>query len=531
MSNLENELCELLNKSKAAPILFIGSGLSRRYFGLEDWDGLLKKFCDGLPKRFKQYSSLAQGDSAQTASLMSEDYFDYWWSNEKFANSREKFEEQINKTDSPLKIEICEYLKTKRTNFEVYSKEIEDLKKIHDEEAIDTVITTNWDTFLEDYIFTTYEVFKNQDDLLASEHVEIEELYKIHGCITEPQSIILTAEDYQNFNKKYAYLSSKLLASFIEHPVIFLGYSLNDENIREILKNIALCLPNKYMQKLENNLIFIEPIFDESEDKIYRDTLTIESVSITRIIAEIKNYSDIYEAILKYKRKFPFKLVKRMRQILYNIIIDNNPNNQIIAGDINSLDKLKVADFVVGIGIKGKLDDYEASFGQKGITGLSYDEILNDVMTGEIIGIDNIKYAVDLVERKLKLQNYFPIYKYLKIGEYYDKNLLDKKLTLRNKKSYDELFCLSITLAKKNSLNAKYNSIVEILNDSSIMLNTRLQIIPYLEIGKIDISELRNCILTNIKLHKDENIKFSSYLRKLIKIYDFLVYREEIKNE
>lgn len=528
MSNLKNELGELLNKSKSAPILFIGSGLSRRYLGLEDWNGLLKKFCDGLPKKFNQYSSMAQGNSAQTASLMSKDYFDYWWSNDKFVNNREKFEEQINKVDYPLKIEICEYLKTKKTNIEKYNKEIEDLKKIHCEEGIDTVITTNWDDFLEQHIFTSYQVFKNQDDLLASEHIGIEELYKIHGCITEPESIILTAEDYQNFNKKYAYLSAKLLTSFIEHPIIFLGYSLNDENIREILKNIALCLPNKYMKRLENNLIFVKPIFDETEDKIYKDTLTIDSVSVTRIIVEVKDYSNIYEAILKYKRRFPLKLVKRMRQVLYDIIIDNNPNNQIIAGDIDNLDKMKEADFVVGIGMKERLDNCGISFAERGVTGLNYDEILIDVMTGETIGNDNIKYAVDLVENKLKSLSYYPIYKYLKIGGYYNIKELDEILNKRNSRGYKKLFCSNHTAVKTTNINTKYNSISEILNDSNLVLNTKLKYITYLENEKINSEELRKCILMNIQSLSDKKCKFKSDIRKLIKIYDFLVYREEI---
>ena len=73
-----------------------------------------------------------------------------------------------------------------------------------------------------------------------SKNHEIGEIYKIHGCVTEPETIMITSEDYQMIEEKNKYLAAKLLTIFIEHPIVFIGYSINDEDI----KIYYLTLPN-----------------------------------------------------------------------------------------------------------------------------------------------------------------------------------------------------------------------------------------------------------------------------------------------
>lgn len=68
---------------------------------------------------------------------------------------------------------------------------------------------------------------------------------KIHGSSKEPESIIITNEDYVEFYKRKKYISAKLLTYFVEHPLFFIGYSINDENIKAILSDIdEIIAPN-----------------------------------------------------------------------------------------------------------------------------------------------------------------------------------------------------------------------------------------------------------------------------------------------
>jgi hypothetical protein len=56
-------------------------------------------------------------------------------------------------------------------------------------------------------------------------------------------SLVFTQQDYDEFNKKKKYLSAKLLTYFSEHPLLFIGYSATDPNIRAILSDIDEAIP------------------------------------------------------------------------------------------------------------------------------------------------------------------------------------------------------------------------------------------------------------------------------------------------
>ena len=60
----------------------------------------------------------------------------------------------------------------------------------------------------------------------------------MHGCVTDPVSLVFTQGNYDQFIRKKKYLSAKLLTYFSEHPLIFVGYGAGDPNIKAILSDI-----------------------------------------------------------------------------------------------------------------------------------------------------------------------------------------------------------------------------------------------------------------------------------------------------
>ena len=74
---IESKLTAILKARNSGAFLFVGSGFSRRYLGLEDWAGLLSRFCvAGMP--FEYYLATANGDLPAAAKLLSVDFNKYW---------------------------------------------------------------------------------------------------------------------------------------------------------------------------------------------------------------------------------------------------------------------------------------------------------------------------------------------------------------------------------------------------------------------------------------------------------------------
>ena len=273
--NIQNKLSEILQSHIGGAFLFIGSGFSRRYLNLEDWEGLLTKFCN-TGKSFKYYKSSADGNLAKAAELLANDFHEVWWKDDSYIANREKYESFSKDTTSALRIEISHYLKNLNNKInEEYQNEINALENLN----IDGIITTNWDMFLEK-IFPDYEVYIGQQELLFSNPQEVGEIYKIHGSASNPNSLVLTESDYQKFEARNAYLASKLITIFMEHPIIFIGYSLNDENIRAILASIVRCIDDHNLDKLRKNLIFVNRLKINESESITESSIVFDHISL-----------------------------------------------------------------------------------------------------------------------------------------------------------------------------------------------------------------------------------------------------------
>jgi hypothetical protein len=401
----KKQLTEHFKKFPASPFLFVGSGLSRRYLNTEKWIDLLKKFSDLIGENYTKINSQADGDLPKIASMLAKTYSELWWDSKIKGDKEDIYKEQLLKFDSPLKIEISDYLKNvhKQIN-EPFRAELELLKDC----KIDGVITTNWDLLIES-IFEKFSVFIGQDGLFQSRNHGVAEIYKIHGCATEPNSLVLTEGDYDEFRKKNPYLSSKLLTIFIEHPIVFIGYSLTDPHVLEILNEIVQCFPDDKLNSLRENIIFVE--WDPNvTEPILTESIILKTLPVKLI--RTSSYIEIFEVLSESRRRIPAHIFRLIKDELYELVITNDPKGKLYVKDSLDLENDgEFHEFVVGYGAISKVKRSEET-SKQGILGIDRYDIARDII------FDNGNYDCDVVindafPKLLKGNVNTPIFKYL----------------------------------------------------------------------------------------------------------------------
>jgi hypothetical protein len=90
------------------------------------------------------------------------------------------------------------------------------------------LVTTNYDTMAEQAsaaIGVKVAVLPHKPAHLGGRWI-----LKLHGCVSEPKTIVLSRQDYMRFNDRRAALSSIVQALLITRHMVFLGFSLRDDN-------------------------------------------------------------------------------------------------------------------------------------------------------------------------------------------------------------------------------------------------------------------------------------------------------------
>ncbi|WP_337186547.1 SIR2 family protein [Phenylobacterium sp.] len=413
-------LKELLERHPSAPFLFVGSGFSRRYLGLEDWAGLLARFC-GPIREFGYYSSKADGDLPRAASFMAEDYNEWWWGAADTASSRAAHGARVKSKSDALKVDIARYISTlsvETARNSEFGDEIGSFSKI----AVDGIITTNWDFLIEE-LFPDFRVFVGQQELLFSNPQSIGEIYKIHGSVSDPESLVLTAEDYQEFSSKNPYLAAKLVTIFVEHPIIFLGYSITDPHIRAIISSIAACLPQEKVAAFQENLVFVQRTGTDEQPSIERTTIQSDAFSVTMMVAKVAHFGQVYEALTTTKRKIPARVLRFFKEQLYELVHVPSANaNKLAVVDFDEINSAENVEFVVGIGVAQRLQEHDEKADQhvqdalskKGYAGVTSNEIFSDCLAenSRFNASDLLSAAFPSLARSNR--TFIPVYRYLR---------------------------------------------------------------------------------------------------------------------
>lgn len=509
---IQDLISKTIQETGHQPFLFVGSGFSKRYMNTEKWDELLKVFCKEYSDNDFQYNVYSNqveekdyyGRQPAIAKLLEKDYNDAVLTLKKYQEFRFNHKGQLNNNDSALKIAISEYLL--KAQYDSTNKEIKLLRQLG-KRSLSGIITTNYDILLEQ-LFPEYTVYVGQEELLFNNISGIGEIYKIHGSVTKPNSLILTSADYLEFEKNASYLIAKLLTIFLEYPVIFMGYSLSDRNIKNIFKTISECLTQEKLDQLKDRLIFVEysktEQLSEFDIQFDRNNIKMNKISTT-------DFARIYKVISETKSKYNPVILRQLRRDIYEMANNVQTLDKIVAVGFENLDDItKIKQFVLGVGVAKNGHIIKA------------EQLYEDIV------FDNQYFNPDLViEEYLPelLKNNsggLPMYKYL---NNYQKEIFERvKENVLKHRTIDSFLNQQLRIQKANYRKSIYDlSVNGIIKNETMELAYKKLI--FLEEKEIQIDELKEYLQKYIKTYTPSCLKNNPELKRLIRIYDLVKYK------
>lgn len=499
------------------PVLFLGTGFSLRYLNVSyTWRELLEKIAIDIygEKRLflellSDFSNEGKVNYKKLAEKLEFDFEKISKNHSDFEDVNDIFYENMDKElkISRFKIYISQILSDISEKSEKKS-ELADLIKAR--KNIGSIITTNYDQFIE-HVFKFNPLVGNKI-LFSNPYGSV---YKIHGCVTDYDSIVITESDYEKFDKKYELIKAQILSLFMHNPIIFIGYSLADENIISILKTIFsyVDVNSEEAEKIRNNFLLVEFDNGNMNTEVIEHDIQISEIGTIRI-NKIKtdNFSAIYQKISDLTLRVSAMEIRKVQSVWHKIVVGNGGVAVTITDDIDNLDN---DDMVLAIGSKNNI---------------RYDfRNLNDIVRDyfNIIDEENVE-LIKIINKHpiLSNKNIFPIFAFSNICQEIDnvdriKNLQKKKLNAH---------ISSAKFNNYNQINSKYSSIMDISIDESLSNNKKYNLIFWnFYHDNLTFEEVKSYLMENLP-NKSLNANAVTEVKRLLCLYDIKKYGGSLKS-
>lgn len=517
-------LQEVVSRFNTTPFLFAGSGITRRYYDLPDWRGLLQEFSRRINSdrfAFRAYESKAaelgysHGLLPKIATLIQQDFDAQWYASPEIRTLSEQEPAIVEAGASPFKVEVASFLKKHSIVIPEFRDEIGKLKNIS-KKNLAGVITTNYDAFFET-LFSDYKTFVGQDELVFSAIQGIAEIYKIHGSVARPKSLVITEQDYEMFNAKGKYLAAKLMTIFMEYPIIFIGYSLTDTNIQQILEDIVACLPEEKFATLQERFVFVDYQKGATGVTVSTHSINLNGKLLSMTKLTLEDFGLLYNALASKKAALPVKLLRRFKEEIYTYAVTSEPGPllQVASIDNEAIDEDKLA---ISIGL--------SRTGEYGLSSLiDENRWYRNIITDEV---RNLGYSYDQLlevsypEVTKSINGHFPVCKYLANSK---KHFPSIENTIPA--TFDEL--ATNTNIKLRSSTNRYSSVYDLWEQEHNNPTRMYRLLACLPEWKIDADQLGKILQQLFESDKDVlSTKPASRadIKRLIRMYDYLKWKK-----
>lgn len=488
---------------KVYPVLFIGTGLSLRYY--QDsftWEALLAKIVDECSDNRELFLDMKsecmdnQGhvDYPKLGTLVEESFNSILKSdrNGKFGFINDEYYRKMEQGQCISRFKI--YISQLFTNLHERPEKQDELEKLYRaSKNVSSVITTNYDNLIENVLY--FKPVIGNNILLSNPYGSV---YKIHGSIEAPENIVITDEDYKNFDDKYNLIQAQVLSTFIYHPIIFLGYSLQDQNIRKLLKKIFSNIqPNSDLaDKIRNNFLLINYQKDSENLELSDYDAALDNNGLTVRIKQLTTdkYGEIYDAISNLNLPVSAMDIRKV----HDVIRDIHSGGKIKVKIVDDMSDMHNGDRVIAIGTNNTV--FVSTKKKKDLIR-EYFELIHQ-KSGAIQSING---------QSVNSTEYFPIYGFATVC-----TKINEIETLKQieRDRIDTMF------SQMDSPTSSLTSITEILSDDNIFKTYKVnEILHAVKAKRIALDDLKSYLL-DIPAEQRNTTDY----RKLLCLYDIMEY-------
>lgn len=349
------------------------------------------------------------------------------------------------------------------------------------------IVTTNWDNLLEKTIQENayiYDVVCSDNDLVKSSLQN--KLVKMHGDFKN-HNIVFKEDDYLKYNLLFPLIENYVKSILSTHTVVFIGYSYNDTNLKQIVKwiqNYSNVKPPMYLityERNDNQIKYLENhgittiVIEDFDDKKFpvKDELDSYSKKMHTFLSRIVT-NDKGNVIDNSKDTIDFILNKlETLNELEGILIEQIQSALTNCGYIYDSDSTPILEFY---------DERLTSDINKSVRDIhnKFREILYGIEHGkknpsakvlkifEILGKARIKgIVISKNDIKNNQKEYLPFQDYLKVEDSNEKDIylnFDFKVLTKPNSELSEIFELALKLYNLDRLEESFTLIENAIN-------------------------------------------------------------------
>lgn len=130
-------------------------------------------------------------------------------------------------------------------------------------------------------------------------------LLKLHGSVSQPESIVLTRDDYLGYHSNRDALSALVKAHLLTHHLLFVGFGLADDHFHEIVHDVRRALPDDASKNHQMGTVL--SLFEEPLQKLVWSG-KLDILSMSDAPAQGASSDDVHTALVAAGRELEILL-------------------------------------------------------------------------------------------------------------------------------------------------------------------------------------------------------------------------------